>query len=560
MNMNPSTSTENMSADKQQLIKRIQDNVIGDQALIETPFGLRKMTYADYTASGRSLAFIETLVQQQVLPFYANTHTEATASGKQTTRFREDARQIIRSAVKANADDLVIFCGAGATAAINKLICMMDLAAYANTEKTKRPVIFIGPYEHHSNELPWREAKLEVVRIPENQCGGLDLLALENALIQYKEAPLKIGSFSAASNVTGIKLDQDKVTQLLHAHNALSFWDFAAAAPYVDIAMNPDPVTTGLTNKDAIFFSCHKFIGGPGTPGILVVKKNLVTNALPSTIGGGTVSFVTPSQHTYLPVGERREEGGTPGIVESIRAGLVFKLKQEIGCDTIEHLENALVEKIEQRWRSHPNIQLLGAPTHDRLTITSLRIKTVQGYLHHGFVVAVLNDFFGIQVRGGCSCAGPYGHQLLNITHASSCDIETAVAQGNKLLKPGWVRFNLNYFLREEEANFILDAIEFVAEHGLSILPYYEYETASDLWLFQGQTPTTKRLQDLCWDSLDALEANHKDDNKALWQSYLAQAHDIVKAMEHSDYRVCQQAFNPDFNQLRDFVLVQDIA
>ena len=312
------------------LIQKIRDSIIGDHAPIVTPFGSRPLIYADYTASGRSLCFIEDFIRDAVLPYYANTHSETSFTGAQTTALREQAREIIRQAVNGTHQDKVIFCGSGATSAINKLIDMLNLRLPKNLSDEfgldgvipvdHRPVVFIGPYEHHSNELPWRESIADTVVIPLDSTGQLDLVALEDALMKYIDRPLRIGSFSAASNVTGLKTDVPRVTSMLKRHGALSFWDYAAAAPYVRIDMN------GHSPLDAVFISPHKFIGGPGTPGVLVVKGRVVSNAVPVTVGGGTVTYVTPEDHHYVANAERREEGGTPGIVESIRAGLVFKL------------------------------------------------------------------------------------------------------------------------------------------------------------------------------------------------------------------------------------------
>lgn len=535
------------------LIARIRLGVIGKDAQINTPFGARTLTYADYTASGRSLDFIENAIREQVLPFYANTHTEANATGQQTTAFREQARQQIRGAVNATVDDLVLFCGSGATSAINTLISQLGLRQLTLAEK-QNVCVFIGPYEHHSNELPWRELGINLISIPEAAEGGVCLVSLE-AQLQRHQAKQLIGSFSAASNVTGIQCDQDAITMLLHKYNALAFWDFAAAAPYVDLDMNPS--TDQALAKDAMFFSTHKFIGGPSTPGILVVKKNIIKNAKPSLIGGGTVSFVTPDDHTFLPIGERREEGGTPGIIESIRAGLVFQLKQEVGAKAIEAREHELVTLIDQRWRNHPNIERLGHPQAARLSITAFRIKTDFGYLHHGFVTALLNDLFGIQVRGGCSCAGPYGHQLLNIDSVQSERIQQAMRQGEKLVKPGWVRFNLNYFLDDEEANFILDAIDFVAEHGLTILPYYAYDQASDLWRFQGKSTTPMSLNSLLWRSSNTEYTQKQTDKES---TYLSQADTIITHCKTGKYTPQTQPFNREFDDIKHFVLAEDIV
>lgn len=540
------------------LISQIRNSIIGAQQTIDTPFGKRKLTYADYTASGRSLAFIEEFIQQQVLPYYANTHTEANATGQQTTAFREEARQQIRRSVKANDEDLVIFCGSGATSAINTLISQLGLRTLDEADK-KQCVIFIGPYEHHSNELPWRELGFQVIRIPEAEQGGVCLRTLE-AQLKRHQGKRMIGSFSAASNVTGILCDQTAITSLLHAYQALAFWDFAAAAPYVAMDMNPSDHPQA--HKDAIFFSPHKLIGGPGTPGILVVKKAIITNQKPSHIGGGTVSFVTPQDHTFLPIGERREEGGTPAIIESIRAGLVFQLKEAVGDHIIEAKEQQLVNMIHQHWALNPNIERLGHHDAERLSITAFRIKTPLGYLHHGFVTALLNDLFGIQVRGGCSCAGPYGHALLKIDEQKSEHIQQALQAGEKLLKPGWVRFNLNYFISQAEALFILQAIDFITEHGLTLLPFYAYDNTKDLWRFQNQSQHTLSLNGL-FQAPSGQGKTLTNTEHTEFQRYLKEAEQLVATCQNTQnpqYSWQQQEFNDDFAVLRDFVLVQDLV
>ena len=545
----------------QLVLEKIRQGIIGAQQNIITPFGERKLTYADYTASGRSLDFIEQAVQN-AMPLYANTHTEANATGMQTTAFREQAREEIRQAVNASPEDLIIFCGSGATSAINTLISQLGLRQLDATEKAQTRIL-IGPYEHHSNELPWRELGIPVIRIKESEQGGVCLQDLESQLQQHQGKRL-IGSFSAASNVTGIFCDQDAITGLLHAYNALSFWDFAAAAPYVKIDMNPEQSTEH--HKDAIFFSPHKFIGGPGTPGILIVKKAIIENAQPSHIGGGTVSFVTPKDHTFLPIGERREEGGTPAILESIRAGLVFKLKSLVGDEVIQQQEHRLVELIDQHWQNNNSIERLGHPSAKRLSITAFRIKTPLGYLHHGFVTALLNDLFGIQVRGGCSCAGPYGHALLKIDADRSEQIQLALAAGEKLLKPGWVRFNLNYFISQQEADFILRAIDFISQQGLIFLPFYAYDSQKDLWHFQGQTRRAMSLEDLLeWETLNpinTLKTIMQPTSHDGYEVYLQQADSLAKTLQNpqqTDYVWQAQPFNPAFEPLRDFVLAEDL-
>ncbi|REG81313.1 aminotransferase class V-fold PLP-dependent enzyme [Marinomonas pollencensis] len=535
------------------LLNYIRENIIGHNTQIKTPFGMRTLTYADYTASGRSLRFIEDAIRHYVLPMYANTHTEANATGQQTTTFREQARQQIRDATNADESDLLLFCGSGATSAINTLITQLGLPRLKDNEKNNVCVL-VGPYEHHSNELPWRELGVNVIRINEASTGGVCLIHLEQTL-QNNQGKQLIGSFSAASNVTGILCQQDTITALLHHYKALAFWDFAAAAPYVNIDMNP--VANSTARKDAIFFSTHKLVGGPGTPGVLIVKKQIIHNPLPSTVGGGTVSFVTPDSHAFLPLGERREEGGTPAIIESIRAGLVFQLKQTVGIKVIEKQERLWAEQIHRRWINNPAIERLGHPTAARLSITAFRIRTEFGYLHHGLITALLNDLFGIQVRGGCSCAGPYGHQLLGIDNERSLRIQDALNHGEKLVKPGWVRFNLNYFLHQTDVDFILDAIDFIAAHGLTLLPFYAYDNNNDLWHFQNKAIASPNLKDL-FDLLPSHEAPLPP--PAAKEDYFFAAKKVLEECLNLTYSPQKQAFQEQYNDIRDFVLVQDIC
>jgi selenocysteine lyase/cysteine desulfurase len=506
------------------------------------------MAYMDYTASGRALGFLERVIQDEVLPLYANTHTEASATGLQTTRLREEARGLIHRSVGGSDEDVVIFCGSGATGAIDKLVRVLglhvpesfdgDYRLRGSIPAEERPVVLVGPYEHHSNELPWRESVADVVTIPEDEDGVVDVTRLEEELRRYAHRPLRIGSFSAASNVTGIVTDVDRISAVLHRHGALAVWDYASAGPYLPIEMNPAPdgAEGRPAYKDAVFLSPHKFVGGPGTPGVLVAKRRLFRNRVPTVPSGGTILFVSPTRQSYHRDPAIREEGGTPAIVESIRAGLVFALKDAVGAEEIQRREHDFARRALDSWGRNPNLVLLGNPDRERLAILSFAVRHPRGLLHSNFVGALLSDLFGIQARTGCFCAGPYIHRSYPIDELWSRRMETEAVRGRLGAKLSFVRIGFNYFTSEEVFRYVLAAVHLVAREGWKLLPLYRFEPGSGLWRHvSGGARAGLSLDRLAFGA-DVVEVGPRrlTAPESVLQRYLVQARRILEELEAS--------------------------
>lgn len=427
---------------------------------------------------------IENAIRDTVLPFYGNTHTETSLTGRRTTALRELARESVRQACGAGPEHAVIFCGSGATGAIERFGRMLGL----DIPRTERPLVLIGPHEHHSNDLIWREWPVDLVRIPEGSDGTPDLAVLERILAENAARAVKIASFSKASNVTGVITDLRAIAHQVHAQGGIMAGDHAASAPYLPTEMG-ESAPGANDHLDAVFLSPHKFPGGPGSSGVLVVARDVAERETPVVAGGGTVSYVTADRHSFVLNLERREEAGTPAIIGNIRAGMVLRLKELVGAEWIAQREKEVVAQVLGAWGEHPGIEILGSPDSPRLAIFAFNIWAGRRMLHHNLVVAMLNDIFGIQARGGCSCAGPYGHALLGISAARAARHEALVARGLNLFRPGWARLGITAFHSPEECAYIIDAVRFICDHAWILIRLYEVNPRSGIWTARGASP-----------------------------------------------------------------------
>ena len=450
----------------------LYDGLVGSNVKIFGPYGDKELVYADYVASGRALHQVERFVLEQVLPFYANSHTEASYCGGAMTRMRREARAVIAGLCGCNDQHAVIFSGSGATSGLNRLVNLLGVTDTVAAGKHAR--VIVGPYEHHSNILPWRESGAEIIEIAEDPKGGPDLAQLASVL-QQGAPELTICTLSAASNITGITSDVTTITSMVKAAGAKMIWDYAGAGPYVPVAMSP---ADGV-EIDAIVISPHKFIGGPGASGILLVRHDAVVTETPTWPGGGTVKFVSPVAHDYSSSLESREEAGTPNVIGDIRAALAFLVKDAIGAEAMAGRNRQLTQRAFRAWQDVPHLKLLGLVDADRLPIFSFQISDGKGgYVHQQLITRMLSDRFGIQARGGCACAGPYVHRLLGIDEQESEAIRQAIQSGKELQKPGFIRLNLSVLLPDEKVQFILDAVAQIAADATEFEADYTVDPA----------------------------------------------------------------------------------
>ncbi|WP_203256186.1 aminotransferase class V-fold PLP-dependent enzyme [Hyunsoonleella ulvae] len=442
-----------------------RNNIIGIDEAFDSPYGRKKIIYADWTASGRLYRPIEEKISNEIGPYVANTHTETSTTGAAMTLAYHDARNIIKNHVNASKDDVLITVGTGMTGAINKFQRILGIKLNENLKdhtqipEEKRPIIFVSHMEHHSNQTSWLETIAKVIVIPSNSDGLPCLKSLKDLLERHKNIPIKIAAVTGCSNVTGIKTNYHDIAEIMHKNNGLCFVDFACSAPYVHIDMHPEHKDQYL---DAITFSPHKFLGGPGASGVLIFNKKLYNNLVPDNPGGGTVSYTNPwGDHDYIDDIETREDGGTPGFLQAIKIALSIQLKEQMGVKNILDREHELNRIIFKRLSKIDNLKILAPKHKDRLGVFSFYIENV----HYNLVVKLLNDCFGIQTRGGCSCAGTYGHYLLNVDETTSKAIEHKILEGCLVERPGWIRMSIHPTMTNDEIEFICEAIKQIAEN-----------------------------------------------------------------------------------------------
>jgi selenocysteine lyase/cysteine desulfurase len=553
----------------------LRQQIVGVDSTFETPFGERLMVYCDYTASGRCLRFVESYLQS-LQRVYANTHTEDDITGRSMSQLLHDAEQYIKDSVNAGSHGRIVACGTGATGAIDKLQQIIGVTLAPATRRNLgdlldeealaavRPVVFIGPYEHHSNELSWRQSLATTVQVRLDDTGHIDLGHLEELLRdpQY-QGRQRIGSFSAASNVTGLRSDVRRIASLLHRHDAIACFDYAACAPYVDIDMNPAPAGEGDDPSiDAIFISPHKFLGGPGSSGILVFNERIYDRSLPPSVSaGGTVDYVGMTDQDFIARIEEREKAGTPGVLQTLKAALVFQVKDAVGTDVIEEREQAYTCRALSSWAENENIEVLGNPDPcSRVGIISFNIRDASGkYLHHKLLTVLLNDLFGIQSRAGCSCAGPYGHRLLDIDEQTSERYRAAVQQGYCGLKPGWCRIGLHWVMDDVEADYIIDAVHFLAREGHRFLGLYDFDLATGTWKHRHATTTLPRF------SLEAALDNPEGEpatlslplRRQLYRHYMAEAQKVAGRLR-TEPRTELTSLGGELGDLQFFALPED--
>ena len=474
------SAKSNNSSELETYFQQFRKNIVGVNTTFQSPYGEKEIIYTDWTASGRLYRPIEEKLVNEFGPFVANTHTETSITGSAMTMAYHKARSIIKKHVNANEEDVLITSGTGMTGMINKFQRILGLKVSENLKQHTivpdelKPIVFITHMEHHSNQTSWLETIADVEIIPCQDSGLICFNSFRELLKIYKDRPIKIASVTACSNVTGIRTEFHKIAEIIHKHGGLCFVDFACSAPYVNVDMHP---TNQDAYLDAIFFSPHKFLGGPGTSGVLIFNKKLYKNIVPDNPGGGTVNYTNPwGDHDYIDDIETREDGGTPGFLQAIKIALAIQLKEQMGVENILNREHEINELVFEKLSAIPNLKILANQHKDRLGIFSFFIEDA----HFNLVVKLLNDRFGVQTRGGCSCAGTYGHFLLHVDQQTSKDIEEQVNEGCLIDRPGWIRMSIHPTISNKEVLYVCESIKQVAENIEEWSKDYTYDSSKN--------------------------------------------------------------------------------
>jgi selenocysteine lyase/cysteine desulfurase len=489
MNKSSNATSEIIPTELERYFQQFRANIVGNNQTFQGVNGEQKIIYTDWTASGRLYRPIEEKMVRDFGPFVANTHTETSITGSAMTLAYHKARNIIKQHVNAGTDDVLITDGTGMTGVVNKFQRILGLKVneslkpYTNVPEALKPVVFITHMEHHSNQTSWLETIAKVEIIPCDDLGLICFESFEKLLQKYKDTPIKIASVTACSNVTGIMTDYHKIAKIIHSYGGLCFVDFACSAPYVEINMHPKNEEEYL---DAIFFSPHKFLGGPGTSGVLIFNKKLYKNMVPDNPGGGTVNYTNPwGDHDYIDDIETREDGGTPGFLQNIRIALAIQLKEKMGVENMLKREHEINKLVFQKLTKIPNLTILANQHTNRLGVFSFYIHQA----HYNLIVKLLNDRFGVQTRGGCSCAGTYGHFLLHVDQQTSKNIEKQIIEGCLTDRPGWIRMSIHPTITTAEVLQVCESIKQVAENHQEWAKDYTYQSAKNEFVHKTAKP-----------------------------------------------------------------------
>ncbi|MDW7690416.1 aminotransferase class V-fold PLP-dependent enzyme [Flammeovirgaceae bacterium SG7u.111] len=480
----------------EQYFEKFREQVIGNRQKFDTPYGEQTIVYADWTASGRLYEPIEKVLLKEIAPFVGNTHTETSVTGSIMTKAYHEALYIIKKHVNASKEDIIISSNSGMTGVVNKLQRILGMKVhekhykYFTLPEDDRPVVFLTHMEHHSNQTTWLETIADVVVVPADENGLFSLYLFDETVKKYSDRKLKITSVTACSNVTGIKTPFHQIAEIIHNYGGYCFVDFACSAPYVEIDMHPENLAQSL---DAVFFSPHKFLGGPGSTGVLVFNRKLYSNKVPDNPGGGTVDWTNPwGGHKYVDDIEAKEDGGTPAFLQTIRAALSIRLKEEMGVEKMLEREEEILDIIWPELTKAPKLHILAKHVRQRLGIISFYLEE----MHYNLAVRILNDRFGIQVRGGCSCAGTYGHFLLNVDPNRSKNITDKISCGDLSEKPGWVRMSIHPVMSDEEAKYIAKSISELAENQAEWAKDYEYNPLTNEYAHKNKVEVEDQMVD----------------------------------------------------------------